>query len=104
MCYKKHELERASTTIRGIPTLVVWITNVVREHRLARGTFDDHDVVALSIPPSTKTCNYKRNKPYGSHFHADDQTSVKCVIYDNKVASFFSYNNVDHHHHPSKQL
>ncbi len=29
MCYKKYELERASTTIHGVPTLDVWITNTV---------------------------------------------------------------------------
>jgi hypothetical protein len=76
MCYLKYELERASTTIHGIPTLVVWITNMVREHRLTWGTFDDHDVVALSIPPSTKACSYKKIKAYGIHFCVDDQTSV----------------------------
>ncbi len=103
LCYKKYELERASTTIHDIPTLV-WITNMVWEHRLAGGTFDDHDVVALSIPPSTKTCNYKRIKAYGSDFRVDDETSVGCVSYDNKVASFFSHSNVDDNHHPSRQL
>jgi hypothetical protein len=104
MCYRKYELERASTTIHGIPTLIVWITNAVREHRLAGGTFDDQDVVALSIPPSTKACSYKRIKAYGSHFRVDDQTSVGCVTYDSGVASFFSHNNVDDNHHPSRQL
>ncbi len=74
------------------------------EHRLARGTFDDQDVGALSIPPNTKTCSYKIIKAYGSHFRVDDQTSVGCVIYDSGVASFFSHNNVDDNHHPSKQL
>jgi hypothetical protein len=34
----------------------------------------------------------------------DDQTSVGCVIYDSRVASFFSHNNVDDNHHPSRQL
>jgi hypothetical protein len=34
----------------------------------------------------------------------DDQTSVGCVTYDNKVASFFNHNNVDDNHHPSRQL
>jgi hypothetical protein len=100
----KYELERASTTIHGIPTLVVWITNVVQEHWLAGGTFDDQDVVALSMPPSTKACSYKRIKAYGSHFCVDDQTSVGCVTYDSEVASFFSHKNVDDNHHPSRQL
>ncbi len=97
-------MERASTTIHGIPTLVVWITNAVQKHRLVGGTFDDQDVVALSIPPSTKACNYKRIKAYGSHFRVDDQISVGCVTYDSGVASFFSHNNVDDNHHPSRQL
>jgi hypothetical protein len=61
-------------------------------------------VVALSIPPSTKTCNYKKIKAYGNHFHVDDQTSVGCVTYDSGVASFFIHNNVDDNHHPSRQL
>jgi hypothetical protein len=77
---------------------------VVQEHQLARGTFDDQDVVALSIPPNTKACSYKIIKAYGSDFHVDDQTSVGCVIYDNGVASTFSHNNVDDNHHPSRQL
>jgi hypothetical protein len=34
----------------------------------------------------------------------DDQTSVGCVTYDSRVASFFSHNNVDDNHHPSRQL
>jgi hypothetical protein len=34
----------------------------------------------------------------------DDETSVGCVSYDNKVASFFSHSNVDDNHHPSRQL
>ncbi len=38
------------------------------------------------------------------HFRVDDQTSVGCVTYDSKVASFFSHNNVDDNHHPSRQL
>ncbi len=103
MCNKKYDLERASTTIHGIPTFV-WITNAVRKHQLVGGTFDDHDVVALSIPPSTKTCRYKIIKAYGSHFHVDDQTIVGCVTYDSEVASFFGHNNVDDNHHPSRQL
>jgi hypothetical protein len=41
MCYRKYELERASTTIHGIPTLAIWIINAMREHWLAGGTFDD---------------------------------------------------------------
>jgi len=61
-------------------------------------------VVALSIPPSTKACSYKRIKTYGSHFRVDDQTSVGCVTYDNGVASLFNHNNVDDNHHPSRQL
>ncbi len=104
MCYRKYELERASTTIHGIPTLAIWITNVVREHWLARGTFDGQDVVSFSIPPSTKACSYKRIKACGNHFCVDDQTSVGCVTYDSRVASFFSHNNVDDNHHPSRQL
>ncbi len=32
----------------------------------------------------------------------DDQTSV--FTYDSEVASFFSHNNVDDNHHPSKQI
>jgi hypothetical protein len=104
MCYKKYELEKEFTIIHGIPTLVVWITNAVREHRLAGGTFDDQDVVALSIPLSTKACNYKRIKAYGSHFCVDDQINVGCVNYDSGVASFFNHNNVDDNHHPSRQL
>jgi hypothetical protein len=104
MCNRKYELERASTTIHGIPTLVVWIINVVQEHWLAGGTFDDQDVVVLSIPPNTKTCNYKIIKAYGTHFCVDDQTSVGCVTYDSGVANSFSHNNVDDNHHPSKQL
>jgi hypothetical protein len=104
MRYMKYELERASTIIHGIPTLAVWITNAVREHQLVGGTFDDQDVVALSIPPSIKTCSYKKIKAYGSHFCVDDQTNVGCVTYDNGVASFFSHNNVDDNHHPSRQL
>ncbi len=34
----------------------------------------------------------------------DDQTSVGCVTSDSRVASFFSHNNVDDNHHPSRQL
>ncbi len=34
----------------------------------------------------------------------DDQTNVGCVTYDSGVASFFSHNNVDDNHHPSRQL
>jgi len=60
-------------------------------------------VVALAIPPSTKACNYKKIKAYGSHFRVDDQTSVGCVTYDSGVASFFSHDNVDDNHHPSRQ-
>jgi hypothetical protein len=61
-------------------------------------------VVVLSIAPSTKACSYKRIKAYGSHFRVDDQTNVGCVTYDSGVASFFSHNNVDENHHPSRQL
>jgi hypothetical protein len=57
---------------------------------LEGGTFDDQDVVALSIPPSAKACSYKRIKAYGSHFRVDDQTSVTCVTYDSEVASFLA--------------
>jgi hypothetical protein len=104
MCNRKYELERASATIHGIPTFVVWITNVVQEHQLAGGTFYDQNVVVLSFPPSIKTCSYKIIKAYGSHFHVDDSTSIGCVTYDNRVSSFFSHNNVDDNHHPSRQL
>ncbi len=92
------------TRQHGIPTFVVLITNVMRKQRLARGTFNDQDVVALSIPPSTKACNYKRIKAYGSHFCVDDQTNVGCVTYDTGVASFFSHNSADDNHYPSRQL
>jgi hypothetical protein len=47
----EYELERAFTTIHGIPTLV-WIINAMWKCYLAKGTFDDQDVVALSIPPN----------------------------------------------------
>jgi hypothetical protein len=71
---------------------------------VGKGTFDDQDVVVLSIPPNIKACSYKKIKAYGSYFCMDDQTSVGCVTYDNGVASFFSHNNVDDNHHPSRQL
>lgn len=82
----------------------IWIARAIRKHRHAIGTLDDLNVVALSIPPNTITRSYKKIKAYGSHFCVDDSSTIGIATYDIGVATFFSHNNDDGNHLPSRQL